>query len=519
MTITFVASSSGDILTGNSINTERADNGLALSGTLPWGIGHERPDTQNRTTGIGLMVITELRDIGFASYTLPFLRGVERADNGYAQEIIVPTASIAFGIDIDTGEAIGTLTIPGTQDITERKDRGVGAAFVNFMFGYERPDIGFSIANAPLRNPISLLQDPGYMQITGIASFLSPDILYLSDSLSIASGWSMGEKLSIDEDFRPLATRHALLGDTLKVEDELMFLNMMALTATLTLTDSLTQTFNVLLSMADILQANDTSLLRRDAIMAIAINFTMKESLNTGSVMTFADGATVQDALTQEAQHVVTMMEALDVADTLTQRMAWVMASSDALNLTDALTAARAAQMGLMDSMFIGGVFNFAGEAYTVYAMTTVGAAVSQYDNFNYNSMFTVDGISYGVMDTGEFRDLTGPDDAGSDIDASVRLGLQNFGTALFKSCPNVYIGYTSTGALLMEVITTARGVKKSNWYKLNPIPRASDTGARFDPAKGLHSKYWSFEISNVDGADFNLDFVHVWRMILSRRK
>jgi hypothetical protein len=77
-----------------------------------------------------------------------------------------------------------------------------------------------------------------------------------------------------------------------------------------------------------------------------------------------------------------------------------------------------------------------------------------------------------------------------------------------------MYLGLESDGEMLVSVIDDNEEV-----FEYTPRrDRTAMAGARVQIGKGLASRYWQFQISNVDGADFELDTVEIMAHKSDRR-
>jgi len=151
------------------------------------------------------------------------------------------------------------------------------------------------------------------------------------------------------------------------------------------------------------------------------------------------------------------------------------------------------------------------------WVLNTDTLGYSEYTNFPFNSLAAVNGRHYAVAEDGLYE-LTGDDDAGEPIDAAIRTGLLDLGSHFIKDAKAAYLGYTSSGKLVLKVATTAKGQKEEWWYELKQGSAPSLRDGRVTIGRGLRAKYWQFEVVNTDGADFELDDIQVMYNILSRR-
>lgn len=169
----------------------------------------------------------------------------------------------------------------------------------------------------------------------------------------------------------------------------------------------------------------------------------------------------------------------------------------------------------LLDNLELGVRLRVGKEVYAGYVVNLARGAVTEYENYNFNSLAMIGGKPFGAGEEGVYL-LQGDDDDGAPIDAYVRTGALNFGS--LTKVLNGYIGVKADGTVLMKVITRDGGVKKENWYRMKRRPTGETVETRFDIAKGLTSTYWQWELANEDGAYFELDFVKVWPLRLTRR-
>lgn len=191
----------------------------------------------------------------------------------------------------------------------------------------------------------------------------------------------------------------------------------------------------------------------------------------------------------------------------------------DALVLADAPAAAAELMAHMADSIGFFATLALDDGHYVAWVLNTRSRGLSRYTNYPFNSFMRVGGKYYGVTSTGMYL-LEGDDDDGVPIAAKIRLGMSSLGTRRLKRIPEGYIGYTSTGTLMLQVITSDErtGEKVGAFYTLSPRGAAAVRENRWKIGRGLKSVDWDFEITNVDGADFDLDSIEWHPLILDRR-
>lgn len=137
------------------------------------------------------------------------------------------------------------------------------------------------------------------------------------------------------------------------------------------------------------------------------------------------------------------------------------------------------------------------GEAW---AVNTATSASTRYENYSFNSLMIVRGRPFGVKPSGVYL-LAGATDAGAPIQQGVALGKHDFGTQVLKHIEAVYVGVSSTGQLLLR-IGDGEGAYTYQARRVDPHTKVQ----RFDPGKGLRANYFTFDLLNEYGGQFELD-------------
>ena len=154
---------------------------------------------------------------------------------------------------------------------------------------------------------------------------------------------------------------------------------------------------------------------------------------------------------------------------------------------------------------------------FNAYVMNTQTSAMSQYNNYAFNAFASFNNTTFGSFGNNIYE-LTGPDDAGTQIDALLRTGMTDFGDSRYKRIHGAYMGYTSDGTVVLRVTTTDSGDKKTYWYRSIAQTANSSRELRIPVGKGLQSRYWQFELINETGADFEIDVLELVPVMLDRR-
>lgn len=167
----------------------------------------------------------------------------------------------------------------------------------------------------------------------------------------------------------------------------------------------------------------------------------------------------------------------------------------------------------ILPAIQMQGAVGFAYSSHVAYNLNVMNAALSEYDNYGFNSFARFNGACLAANENGIYL-LSGEDDAGQSIDSEVQFGDLDFGTSLYKRVVSAYIGYQTTGDMVLTVNTDTDQFK----YMLPSLGKGAFHTNKMNLAKGIRSRYWRFGISNVNGADFKLDTIEAVPVILTRR-
>lgn len=139
--------------------------------------------------------------------------------------------------------------------------------------------------------------------------------------------------------------------------------------------------------------------------------------------------------------------------------------------------------------------------------------ALTEYDSFPFNSFARLNGEYLAAGDGGIFA-LSGADDNGAEIVATIRFALSDLGIAQLKSPDNVFINYRSDGTLALRVVIEGGETYE---YPLEPTGKTGMYQVRVKTGKGIQVNYLCLELANIDGCDFDLDSIRIRPAILSR--
>jgi hypothetical protein len=147
---------------------------------------------------------------------------------------------------------------------------------------------------------------------------------------------------------------------------------------------------------------------------------------------------------------------------------------------------------------------------FTTWAMNTRTGAVTEYQNYAFNSFAQIGETYYGASSSGLYK-LVGEDDNDADIIADIKSGFAQWAGTKFTMIRDVYLGLRGGGDYVLKIIT-ADG--RNYIYGVTAKDAAT---TKVIVGKGLRARYWAFELIST-GQDFDLDTVEFKPLIADRR-
>lgn len=264
---------------------------------------------------------------------------------------------------------------------------------------------------------------------------------------------------------------------------------------------------------------------RIDALVQITEALLLEDLARTGFNVEASSSADAATTIATQAQMIAAAVSTAAAAASLSTSIRITALVSDDMDVQLTLSTNMQMFEALADGLNASLVLRIGDDEYTAYALSlnrqlrdgAPVAGVVEYQNFPFNSFAKHDGRYFGASEHGVFE-LTGDTDNGAEIDAWVRTALNNFGVGNLKRMPSVYLGYTSSGTMVVKTVTTTDGAKVEDWYVMREKPADAMRDGRTKIGRGLKSVYWAWELHNVDGADFAIDRIELMPLVLSRR-
>lgn len=236
-------------------------------------------------------------------------------------------------------------------------------------------------------------------------------------------------------------------------------------------------------------------------------------------VLTASSDITMASSTEQTVTRFAQLLESMTANSLLDYTLTIMAEVSDELTVGDSTELNRQLLAELMDQIDVYAFVKTASDVAQGWVMNTEGAQpISEYDNYDFNSLAYFHGEFYGTNDNGLYK-MGGDLDAGVGITAAMSSLMLDMGTSRQKRIRSAYLGYTSTNELVLKVRAVSDGQLFEHWYKAQPISVADAPREGYvRVGQGLKSRYWQFELTNIDGGDFEIDQLELYPLMLNRR-
>lgn len=151
-------------------------------------------------------------------------------------------------------------------------------------------------------------------------------------------------------------------------------------------------------------------------------------------------------------------------------------------------------------------------DTFDVMVLNTIASALTHYENYEFNSFFSLNGIIYAVAYDGIYAVGLAEDDAGEPIEAGIETTLIDV-EKKDRLQPNivrpdhVFLGYKTDGDMTMTVVK-ADGTEYD--YPIRGL-YDDEHGVRVKIGKGLKGRYVALRFENQGGCDFEIDRIRIF--------
>lgn len=328
------------------------------------------------------------------------------------------------------------------------------------------------------------------------------DAVVFSDqpTLSYFIGEALTELLTLRDTVTFKAITPITVKDAISLSETIGLAYLKAVTDGLTVADIVTVTRAVF--VADALGFTDAATLNGSAFnVSIVDAIVANDALAWFWGGKFSDAVAFSDRASFLLQIPGIASDSLVVADTVTPVLQIRVIAADNLDISDEATLIGIYTQSLSDSFqFTCALLGPSGD-FTTWAINTRTGAVTEYQNYGYNS-FAQNGHHYlGASSSGLYQ-LDGPLDTTTAVVATIKSGSAQFSGSRYTAFDAIYLGCrVSDGAndWLLKLVT---GDGRCYVYQFQPLNQRT---TKIFVGKGLRARYFTWELITA-GEQFDLD-------------
>lgn len=237
----------------------------------------------------------------------------------------------------------------------------------------------------------------------------------------------------------------------------------------------------------------------------------LQDSLGQFVGGSLSEGLAISSALTGLGQYPGRLTDGIGIQHTWTPQFLLSVKVAENVHLTAVDALRMIYQPKLSEGVEIGGGYLAPDGSFTTWAMNLRNGAVTEYENYEFNS-FAAHGNKYlGASATGLYE-LLGDDDAGEDIVARIRGGYMQFGGTHLSRLKEAYISVRAPNGEVYLKIITADGAEYG--YR---VDTRSMRNTKIHMGKGQRARYFAYELETT-GQDFDLDSLEFVPIVVQRR-
>lgn len=226
-----------------------------------------------------------------------------------------------------------------------------------------------------------------------------------------------------------------------------------------------------------------------------------------------SEGATLTASVLQRAGYYNELLVSALVTSATVMEGVLVAFVPESVVVTATPTSTALVQEALEAGITFAVNFGIGGQVYSGWVMNTKNFAVSEYQDYPFNSFCYAHGKYLGANENGIYE-LTGGTDAGEDIQSTLRLGVTDFNLPNRKIIDSVYLGFRADGTMLLKTIADDH---TELLYEVDKTEGRLHRRRIHPMAKGLKAVYWQFELSNANGSDFELSEIEFFPVVMKR--
>jgi hypothetical protein len=366
--------------------------------------------------------------------------------------------------------------------------------------------------------------EEGYEEVQNLSIEISETLYAATSPMQLKYVNKITEAMTIADIINTFYNPAVSVNEQVIATDRLLTAYILQLAEQFTTTDSLD--IRQLVNLAEMLVASGVVTTVYSGVVELLSAMTASDNNVRGVIglpvayaRNVSDAVTIADAQQITSTKLAQIIEAMTISGTASVTLTILADVSEEISAGDNVELTAQLLAEILDTVGAFALLKTASEIAQGWVMNTEGTLpISEYDNYEFNSLTSYRGEFYGTSDSGLYK-MGANDDAGVGITAELSSMMLDLGSSKMKRIRSAYMGYTSDGELILKVRSVSDGLLSEHWYKASQVTSAAAPREGYTRVgQGLRSRYWQFELTNVDGADFEIDQLELHPLFLGRR-
>lgn len=294
---------------------------------------------------------------------------------------------------------------------------------------------------------------------------------------------------------------HVSSSDTFDIADMVAVLWQNTILEDIENDDSVTSIIRRIELLTDLVNIYDSGLSTGILNASVAVTLALQDLISYYGLEVIIDSVEAQDTLVDLLTKIGVIMDDLSTADTVTNYVSFFTLVEDDLSGSDILLNTAELNEYLSEGWIVTTSYTHNGETYSGWVMNPENYAISNYTNFQFNSV-TYFAYETLLANSSGIYTMDSTTDSGSYINSKIKTAAMTFGTTSQKQIPEVLLGVNNTGKVILVVTTDGQ---MTTTYQLD-VPSAYLDTQRIKIGKGVHGRYWQFELHTLENSEFDLD-------------
>lgn len=333
-----------------------------------------------------------------------------------------------------------------------------------------------------------------------------------SEQVVIDNIFTISEIITLTESLSRSSVSAYILSEIITLSETLVApLNLLVVDSVM-FSDILSSFVNQTVKLSERFRGSDSLTIKATHYALLTESIKILEYLLPFYAETLIDGVKLGDVLSSAVDAKVSLLESLIVSDTPTNSAAIYALVPETVDFSESLVTQATFNEALSDG-FIIRIGDDTEDTYLGWVLNPENFAVSNYTNYNFNSMCNFNGMVLMANTNGLYQ-MEGNMDEASYITARVQTPAMQLGTSNKKQVPEIYLGVSNSKKVVLRVSVDGRSTVD---YILNKSSTNLQTQT-MSIGKGLIGRYWQFELITKDNTEFDLESIEFYPVSLGRK-